>query len=144
VKLLAIPVALAIAVALATAAVAAPVRISAGERAVLLADAREQAGAMGDSHPHDIEAVRTTLSRAAQAEGEGGSWPASSGGLRVYLVAMRGRFACSSCSRPPRVGVPRGTILVLTIPISSAAPSGRALLHRYPRMRRAGMPVRLG
>jgi hypothetical protein len=121
-------------------------------RSELLAIAEREAARLGELHPHDIEAVSTTMRRASQVLEIGPLFPNAA----VYVVAMRGHFRCSSCSRPhaqtgphsasrPRsaTGDPGGTIATLEIEASTMSANGLGFPVHYPRLRRVGTPVRL-
>jgi len=109
----------------------------------LLAIARRQALTRGgDAHPYDIEAVRTDLEGVANLEG--GTAGPSSAGEPVYLVALRGGFACIACSVPLGAKAPRGPVMTLTITASGLLANGFGLPPSYPDLRRVGDPVRLG
>ena len=113
-------------------------------RGELLTAARtEAAKRFGENRPSDIEAVRTTLGRARTDEGES---PSSSEYLHapVYLVAMRGNFNCGVCSRPKGARAIRGSVLTLMFDARTLRLNERGLGRRYPRMKLAGQPIRLG
>jgi hypothetical protein len=109
-------------------------------RAKLLAEALTTAKRNGDEHPTDIEAVRTTHARAQRLLNEDVSPPSPD--TPVYLLAMRGRFVCDSCSVPRGAKAPSGTVIVLELPVSGGG-FGFSIGHRYPELERAGVPMRL-
>lgn len=117
--------------------------IAPGLAAQLLAAAQREALAAGEAHPYDVEAVSTTLAGVSRAEGQL-SPPPSVGSQYVVLVAMRGRFSCPTCKMPPGARAPTGSVLTLTLNAPVLVREGFGLGRRYPVMRNAGTPLRLG
>jgi hypothetical protein len=119
--------------------------IGAHERAVLRADARRAATIEGDPHPYDIQAVRTTIAGAERATGCHCQSFAPPESTPIYLVAMRGNFSCSLCSPPPRDRVRSKSITVMTLEIAIVKYGSGPTSHgqSYPKLRLAGVPVRL-
>jgi hypothetical protein len=133
--------------ALATSASAAP--IPANTRPVLLKDARRLAAELGDRHPHDIQAVRTTYEKAQRLEGHwiNGEKLANE---TVYVVAMRGHFSCTGgCLEAPGTrdkAPPTPTIYPVAwmeLYASTVTQYGGGDGQQYPDLKKAGTPVRL-
>lgn len=127
----------------AQASLASTAPIPANVRAELLVKATAEASGAGDAHPYDISAVLTTAKEYLRITG--GSWSWIAPGTPYYVVAMRGRFTS-------RLGPPAGGAAPSPLPVLVAAfyvPSlqnneGTALTTRYPDLKKAGVPVRLG
>ncbi|HEX4484198.1 MAG TPA: hypothetical protein VH081_10465 [Solirubrobacteraceae bacterium] len=136
-----------LAVAGAQTAGAEQATIGPSVRAALLSDAISTARIDGDAHPYDIQAVATTQARAIRLEPGTTAptceaSPACADGL-VYVVAMRGRFTCGTCSHPPGATVGPGTVIRLVYDASSMFQTTFALSDEYPRLSAAGTPVLL-
>jgi hypothetical protein len=114
-------------------------------RTALLEYAMNNAALHGDTHPYDIQAVRTTHKKAGSLKGGTGSNPPAD--TPVYVVAMRGHFICH-CA-PPRSDhhpVPPGS--VITFEIIANTPELETAIRwsigdRYPRLQAVGTPVHL-
>lgn len=115
--------------------------ISRRVRKVLLADARSEAVSLGDPYPRDIQAVRTTHVEAGRLRGV--SSTALSPDSLVYLVAMRGRFNCLSCSAPHGGHVRPGSVVTLELTARTMRRDSVELSKRYPDLGSVGVPVRL-
>ena len=133
------------------AAVAAPASIPSGVRAALLKEARAVAAAEGDRHPYEIRAVRTTRLKALRRLQPGASEPSceatpSCADAPLYVIAMRGRFSCNTCSSPPGRRIGPGSVITLEIEAKEPPPrySGFSFGNRYPDLRALGVSVRLG
>jgi len=132
------------------AALAAPASIPAGARAALLKEARTVAAREGDSHPYDIQAVRTTRVQALRLERDVTvpdceATPSCANGP-VYVLAMRGRFSCNTCHPPPRDRIGPGSVITLEIEAKEPLPRWDrfGFGNRYPNLKALGHPVRLG
>ena len=111
-------------------------------RATLLKDAKRQAAADGDTHPYDIEAVSTTLKSAERVTCNCKS-STTSATAPVYLVAMRGRFSCNTCSRPRGATIPPSGVITLVFIAKTMFRAEFGLSDRYPRLGLVGSPIRL-
>ncbi len=120
-------------------------RIPPSVRAQLRGQALRAAAEDGDRHPYDIQAVRTTAGEAERITcGRGCSSNVPPPGTPIYLIALRGRFWCNTCSHPPGAGVGRGSVITLEIPLAaSLSVSAFGFGGPYPNLRAAGIPVRL-
>jgi hypothetical protein len=114
-------------------------------RTALLADATRVAALDDGPHPYDIQAVSTTFAKAQRVTC-GSCTGLGKGGTHVYVVAMRGHFACNTCHHLfQNEPIGRGTVILLEYS-SIAAPlqwTGFELRLAYPNLRLAGTPVRL-
>jgi len=118
--------------------------IPASARAALLEAATAIATSHGDSHPHDIEAVRTTHREAEHILDSGGELYVVPPSAPVYIVAMRGHFNCNRCSRPPRVSFrPAGVITLQFLNPKDLQDVVFGYGSPYPNLKAAGTPVRL-
>lgn len=118
--------------------------IPASARAALRSAAIGIAIRHGDSHPYDIEALRTTHRKAERllcGDCEFLLVPASA---PVYVVAMRGHFNCNACSHPRGRGFTPARVITLqfldprdlrNVAFGYGGP--------YPRLKTVGTPVRL-
>jgi len=111
----------------------------------LLADALRVAAAESDPHPYGIEAVRTTIGEADRLNcGSECHTYIPPPSTLIYLVVMRGHFACNTCKEPPGARLDHGT--VITLECLTATPSecpGFGFSDKYPKLRGVGIPVRL-
>jgi hypothetical protein len=118
--------------------------ISPSARAALLAAATIVAARHGDSHPYDVEAVRTTHRTAERilcGDCESKLVPP---GAPVYAVAMRGRFNCNSCSHPPHAHfAPASVITLQFLDPNDLRNASFGYGGPYPDLDAAGTPVRL-
>jgi hypothetical protein len=118
--------------------------IPASAKRALLNEALRVGKLDGDSHPYDIRAVRTTVAgagRATHCHCRGFIPPPTT---PVYLVAMRGHFACNNCSHPPGARIGPGTVITLESPVTDpGVSSGFGFSNRYPDLKLAGLPERL-
>ena len=137
----------ALAVAVSAPALAKPASIPAGVRAELLAHARAAADQAGDSRPYDIYAVATTRIKALRLSPgtapDCEATPACADGS-VYVVAMRGRFLYDG-PRPKGAVVRATPVLMIEVEAGQPLPrwSSESYGQRYPKLRKAGTPVRL-
>ena len=119
--------------------------ISADVRAELLETARFAAIARGDSQPHDIEAVRTTV-EGAERLGDGRG-PSTDGAAPVYVIAMRGLFnvECPPTPAPRGAGrpCPPPRVLVLEVLAENLEHGVAHGASTYPHLLALGAPVRL-
>ncbi len=118
--------------------------IPASARAALLRAATAIAARHGDSHPHGIQAVRTTHRKAERILCGDCESRLAAPDATVYVVAMRGRFNCNTCS-PPR-GRSRGPDTVITLQFVDPGDLRAFELEygrRYPHLKALGTPVRL-
>jgi hypothetical protein len=76
--------------------------------------ASRAAKANGDASPQWITAVLTTHAKALTSATPGDIVPGS-GGVRVYLVTMRGHFTAYESSPPPGAALPAGTYLSIVV-----------------------------
>jgi hypothetical protein len=111
-------------------------------RRMLLTDARRTAALQGDPAPFDIEAVRSTHAKAERLEH--GRFEPPGPGAAVYVVAMRGRFLCSTCTYPSGAKAPRGSVITLETLAATMRGIGFLLGRRYPALRTIGTPIRIG
>jgi len=105
-----------------------PVPLSAVQRLTTLTD-----GAVKGNGDHPVQwatAVVTTRAKALTAATPGDVEPG--GATVVYLVTVRGRFVCGSCSRPPGARAPSGTYLMLIIIAKTFRGSDFGLLRTAP------------
>jgi hypothetical protein len=118
--------------------------ISAKMRAALLEAATVIATENGDSHPRDVEAVRTTHRRAEHLLCGDCELKVVPPGATVYVVAMRGHFRCNSCSHPRSATIGPANVIALqfmdphdlrNVQFNYGGP--------YPKLRSVGPPVRL-
>ncbi len=119
--------------------------IPASARAGLLAAAIATATEHGDSHPRDIEAVRTTHRQAERILDPGGELRVVPASAPVYVLAMRGHFNCNSCTHPH--GVTFGSAGVITLQFLNLSDLHNVVFGwgvPYPNLKAAGTPVRLG
>jgi hypothetical protein len=127
-------------------ALGAPQLIAPNVRATLLTDAITTAQRNGDPHPYDIEAASTTQLRAIRLGGATAPMCESSPACAdspVYVLAMRGRFTCGTCSIPPGASAPRGAVITLVYNASTMFSSTFSLTATYPHLAATGTPVRL-
>lgn len=129
--------------ALATAqAGASPV--SRADRAELLAKATREAISEGEPNPSEIEAVKMNRHGWLRLScGEHCSNPVPPR-RALYVIAMRGAFACNVCSPARRSA--HGPFKVLVLAFSAPGlekPVGRMLTDAYPRLIGDDAPVRL-
>jgi hypothetical protein len=118
--------------------------ISMSARAALRGAAIAIANRHGDSHPSDIEAVRTTHRKAERILDTGGELYVVPPGAPVYVVAMRGQFNCNSCSHPH--GATIAPARVITLQFLSLRDLQNVVFgygRPYPHLKAAGIPVRL-
>lgn len=135
-----------------------PAGIPGSVKRVLLERAKSLAAENGDSHPYDIQAVRTTEAKARHLR-IGSSDPQLSANEPVYIVALRGHFRCGVPDSTTGMVIPcmvapgpaarhprEQTYSVGTIQIAAATMEGlaRGTDDIYPDLRRVGVPVRLG
>jgi hypothetical protein len=126
---------------------------------VLLERAKSLAAENGDSHPYDIQAVRTTEAKARRLRSLGSFDPQLSSNEPVYIVALRGYFRCGVPDSTTGVAFPcmvapgsaardphEQTYSVGTIQIAAATMEelARGTGGIYPDLRRVGVPVQLG
>jgi hypothetical protein len=105
------------------------------EEALIVARRRE------DSHPYDIQVVRTTNERLIHTIGAPSPMEAS-----AYVVAMRGRFKPLCKKGGPRTGIRRecsGSVLMLVIRASSEQLEEWTEPESYPNLTAMGTPVQL-
>jgi hypothetical protein len=136
-----------------------PTGIPGSVKRVLLERAKSLAAEGGDSHPNDIQAVRTTEAKVRSLKSLGSSDPQLSASEPVYIVALRGHFRCGVPDSTTSLRIPcmvapgsavrhphQRTFSVGTIQIAAAtmAELGRGTDNLYPNLRRVGVPVRLG
>ncbi len=119
--------------------------ISTKVRGELLSIVRREAAYVGENgQPYDIQAVGTTLGQAASAEGQPfGPSTHEPVRARLYLVAARGQFACGLCGGAPGQSS-TGTVLTLQLDLHTLRVDRRGIGLRYPQMKLAGKPVKLG
>jgi hypothetical protein len=90
----------------------APVPASAVSRLTVLASAAAKAN--GDSSPQWVTAVLTTHAKALTSATPGDIVPGT-GGVRVYLVTMRGHFTAYGSSPPSGAALPTGEYLSIVV-----------------------------
>jgi hypothetical protein len=137
-----------VAIGLAGSASAAHVKphsldIPPSARAALLGAATAIATRHGDSHPYDVEAVRTTHRKAERVLGTGGELYVVPPNAIVYVVAMRGHFNCN-CSHPRGARIEPAT--VITLQFLNPGDLRNVVFGygvAYPRLKAGGTPVRL-
>lgn len=117
-------------------------------QATLLSGALRTASAESDPHPYDIEAVATTRIRSVHLE-SGSSEPSCESSptcadAPVYVVAMRGHFACNTCSPPHGGRVGPGNEIMLVFEGAALHPNTFEFGDSYPDLQALGVPVRLG
>ena len=118
--------------------------IPSSARAALLGAATVIATHHGDSHPYDVEAVRTTHRTAERILGSGGELYVVPPNATVYVVAMRGHFNCNTCKHPRGAGF--GPATVITMQFLNLGDLRNVVFGYggpYPRLKAAGTPVRL-
>lgn len=136
-----------------------PAGIPGSVKRVLLERAKSLAAEGGDSHPYDIQAVRTTEGKI-RSLGSLGSSGQVSASERVYVVALRGHFRCGVPDSTTRVAIPcmvapgpaarhpqpsrTYSVGVLQIAAATMEELGRGNRNVYPNLRHFGVPVRLG
>ena len=94
-----------------SSAAGAPVPASAIPRLASLAS--RAAAANGDASPQWATAVLTTRAKALTSATPGDTVPG--GGVKVYLVTMRGHFTAYGASHPPGAALPTGEYLSLVV-----------------------------
>ncbi len=140
------------ALAAGNAALAAPANIPSNTRTALLEQARTVAAAEGDRHPYDIWAVSTTRMTALRHLDPGATEPSceatpSCTNEPMYVLAMRGRFSCNTCSPPAGARIPPGTVITLGFQAEEPLPhyySAFSFTSHYPDLKALGVPTRLG
>jgi hypothetical protein len=118
--------------------------IPASARAALLRAATAVATSNGDSHPYDIEALRTSHRKAERILDTGGELYVVPPTAAVYVVAMRGHFNCNRCSGPP--GVRFGAAGVITLQFLDLRDLQNFVFGfggPYPHLKAGGATVRL-
>jgi hypothetical protein len=80
----------------------------------LTAIAERAARGNGDPHPVWVTAVLTTHAKALTSATPGDFIPGADG-VPVYLVTIRGRFVCNTCTGPPGSKAPTGTYISLVV-----------------------------
>jgi hypothetical protein len=135
-----------------------PAGIPGSVKRVLLERAKSLAAENGDSHPYDIQAVRTTEAKAGRLRmGSSGQVSANE---PVYIVALRGHFRCGVPDSTTGVAIPcmvapgpaarhpqpsrTYSVGVLQIAAATMEGLGRGTDNIYPDLKRVGVPVRLG
>jgi len=93
-------------------AAGSPVPTSAISRLTVLAS--RAAAADGDASPQWMTAVLTTHAKALTSATPGDTVPGT-GGVRVYLITMRGHFTAYASSPPPGAALPAGEYLSLVV-----------------------------
>ncbi len=152
-------VALGVLVAGAQAGSTHPAGIPGSVKRVLLERAKSLAAEGGDSHPYDIQAVRTTEAKARRLR-IGSSDPQLSANEPVYIVALRGHFRCGVPDSTTGVVIPcmvapgpaarhpqpsrTYSVGVLQIAAVTMEELARGNDNIYPNLRRVGVPVCLG
>lgn len=131
-----------------TAAPYMPRRVPPAARATLLRDAKRVAKAESEPHPSDIRATLTTRGATLRLQ-RGATAPACEQSrqcmdTQIYVVAMRGRFICNTCSPPRGRHAPTGRVLTLEIEESTMFVFGFDLSNKYPQLQSLGAVVRLG
>jgi hypothetical protein len=96
----------------AAAATGRPVPTSAVPR--LTAIAERAARVNGDAHPVWVTAVLTTHAKALTLATPGDFIPGADG-VPVYLMTIRGRFVCNTCTGPAGSKAPAGTYMSLVV-----------------------------
>jgi hypothetical protein len=134
--------------AAAVPASAAEGEIPASVRATLLSDALRIAAADGDASPYDIQAVATTKIQEVQMN-PGTTAPLCESSPEcaeapVYVLAMRGHFACNTCSMPRGGRIGPGTVITLGFEAPTLFRSSFGFNSSYPDLQALGVPVRLG
>ena len=110
--------------------------------AQLLAVARRSVPGLRDATITSASVV-TTTKEAAENWLEPGSVPATGSSPRAYLIVLRGRFVCRSCTRPAGASAPRGSSAQL-IWIPGAGVTDFGLTPRVPTgLNRLGRVVRI-
>jgi hypothetical protein len=118
--------------------------IPATVRTALLKTAIAIATSHGDTHPHDIKAVRTSHREAERILDTGGELYVVPPNATVYVVAMRGHFNCNSCSHPPGASVGRASVITLQFLNPADLRNGVFKYGGpYPHLEAGGTPVRL-
>jgi hypothetical protein len=133
------------------AALAAPASIPSNTRAALLEQARTVAAAEGDRDPYDIWAVKATRLTALRHLDPGATEPSceatpSCMDVPLYVLAMRGRFSCNTCSSPPGRSIGPGSVITLEFEATEPLPrySAFSFGKRYPDLKALGVPTRVG
>jgi hypothetical protein len=99
--------------------------------------ASRAAKASGDSAPSRITAVLTTHAKALTSATPGDFVPGT-GGIRVFLITMRGHFV-SNGSRPPGAAAPAGSYLSLVVDASTFRVLDYGLGPRPPQVSPASL-----
>ncbi|MGN6678625.1 MAG: hypothetical protein ACTHKL_12745 [Streptosporangiaceae bacterium] len=76
--------------------------------------AKHAARANGDQHPKWAIAVLTTHEQALRSATPGDT-VANRRHVAVYLVTIRGRFVCKTCSVPPGAKAPKGRYISIVV-----------------------------
>jgi hypothetical protein len=117
--------------------------IPSSARPELLELAIAGAARRGDSHPHDVKAIRMSH-RAAErilcGECESRVVPPSA---PVYVIAMRGHFHCNICSPPRGRVIGPASVITLQFLVSNMQALESSYGGPYPNLRAAGTPVLL-
>lgn len=100
----------------ATAATGRPVPASAVPQLTVIAE--RAARLNGDRHPRWATAVLTTHAQALRSATPG-DFVSNRRGARVYLVTIRGQFACNTCTGPAGAKAPSGTYISLVLDAKS-------------------------
>ncbi|MGH3191203.1 MAG: hypothetical protein ACRDOL_28950, partial [Streptosporangiaceae bacterium] len=106
-----------------------PVPASAVPR--LTAIAASVARSDGDPAPSQVTAVLTTHARALTSATPGDFVPGS-GGVRVFLLTMQGRFTANDATGPPGSRAPTGRYLSLVVDVATFQVTDFGLSPRPP------------
>lgn len=108
----------------------------------LVSIARGMVVGLGDPRVHSAWVIVTTRHAAEQATYPG-SEPPGPTNPRAFLIAIRGRFTCRTCSAPPGARAPRG-VFAYDIWVPNQGISDAGLQPRIPdRLRRLGRIITL-
>jgi hypothetical protein len=121
---------------------AAPEPKPAGSRlpvAQIVAISRRMLAGLSAPGVKTAQVIRTTLN-AAENVTYPGSEPPDPGNPRAYLIMLRGRFICTSCSTPPGAKAPRGTFAYSIWIPGRGSPTG-GLQPRTPRKLKTLGPI---
>jgi hypothetical protein len=134
------------AAALLAACGAAPVGRMSSARALpvaqLVSIGRGMASGLGDPHVRTAWVIATRKDAAERATTPG-AVPPDPHNPRAYLILIRGRFVCSSCSGPVGAKPPRGKV-AYDIWVPGRGISDFGLVRHVPRgLHRLGPPVRM-
>ncbi len=104
--------------------------------------AKTDTRSLGDPRVHSAELVLTTRHRMNQALGIG--YQASEDqSAKVFVIQLRGTFACAECSRPPEASTPTGSAAQYVLTYESLTQSDFGLTHHPVAMQGMGPVMHL-